>query len=160
MFYGELKFYLGPNPTRGCDLCDGSILDAGDNPELAALIAFNPSLPQFALPNYQGRFLVGQKVGVDQIGGAEKITLAVNNLPVHTHRAGAQSGASTFPFPVGNILAVGTSPYTGLYSNNPANTALDMSAVSSVGGDLPHDNVPPFVGVNVLICTSGGKVPL
>ena len=116
----------------------------------------------FALPNLQGRVVVGagqlaggQPYPLGQMGGAETVTLSVNNLPPHAHTVapvGSSSDATDIS-PAGKAPA--TKARTTLYANATPGTSLAASTSSSVGAGSPVPNLPPYVVMNCAIATQG-----
>jgi len=53
----------------------------------------------------------------------------------------------------GNVLSQ-TPTYTP-YISGGTDTALSPSAITSVGGNQPHDNMQPYLGINFIISLFG-----
>ena len=66
---------------------------------------------------------------LDATGGEEEVTLDETMIPAHTH---------TYPY--GDTDGVGTN-----YVDNNATNDLGTKEVSSTGGGLPHENMPPYI---------------
>src|SRR5919204_224467 len=100
-FIGEIRMFAGNFPPLGWELCNGQILAIADNDILFNVIGTTyggNGINTFALPNMQGNVPVhaGQGPGlslydVGQTDGADTVTLAVTQIPSHTHTLGAQN---------------------------------------------------------------------
>jgi hypothetical protein len=82
----------------------------------------------------QDAFLIGAggKYNLGSSGGEEEVQLTVEQLPSHSHSFGY--GIATD--------APGVSPTVMSSQNYTVNTA-------PTGGDEPHNNIPPYVAVNI-----------
>ena len=100
-YMAVIKFFAGNYAPQGYMYCQGQLLPVSQYSALFALLGVTyggNGQTNFALPNFGGRVPVGtgQSSGTSnyqlgQIGGAENITLNINNLPTHTHTATATS---------------------------------------------------------------------
>ena len=78
------------------------------------------------------------------------VTLSTQHLPSHNHSLQASTDSGTLSNAANSVLA--NSGATDAYSVTVPNVTLHQDTVTSVGGSLPHENRPPFVTVNFLIC--------
>lgn len=160
-FIGEIRMFGGNFAPQGWALCDGSLLPISPNEALYTLIGTTyggNGQTTFGLPDLRGRSPVqqgnggGQTVVLGMLGGAETATLTQGQLPVHTHQlsgsltANSQSPANSVP------AQWAESPYS---TADPTAAKLLPTAVSSVGGGLPHQNRSPYLAVNFIISLSG-----
>jgi microcystin-dependent protein len=114
----------------------------------------------FALPDLRGRVPIhtGQGPGlsnyvIGQTGGVESVTLNVQQLPQHAHVVGpaASSGEQTSSRPDNNFPAVG-----GYYAASTNSTSpMGAPTLAAVGGNQPHNNIQPVLGVNFIISLFG-----
>jgi microcystin-dependent protein len=161
-YVGEIRmvgFNFAPN---GWAFCDGSLLAISQFDVLFNLIGTTyggDGQNTFALPNLQGRIpfhqgtsVSGDTLVIGQLSGTETVTLIANQLPSHTHTLGGNSSAGTQPGPAGGFWAQSS---LKAYSTAAPAHAMDSSAVSSVGGSQPHDNMPPFLAINFVISLFG-----
>jgi microcystin-dependent protein len=170
-YLGQIIMFAGTYVPEGWAACDGSTLNITANEALYAVLGTTyggDGRVTFGLPDMRGRLAVGQgqiKDGTNhvlgQTGGAETVTLTPAQMPAHTHPLNATSNAATTNLPAGNVLAT-TPTGTFLYFNPPAPTgvtptitSLGASAITTAGGDQPHANLMPAMGIRFLICTSG-----
>ncbi|MDT4943135.1 MAG: hypothetical protein QOJ34_3224, partial [Pseudonocardiales bacterium] len=118
----------------------------------------------FALPDFRGVLPVGAGQGaslgnydVGQTGGAGSVALTEQQIPYHTHFVSATDGPGSTNSPVGASWA---EPRYGrvtekAYTLATPDTHLSTSAFSSVGQNQPHNNMPPYLALNFIICLTG-----
>jgi microcystin-dependent protein len=166
-FLGEIRMFAGNFAPRGWALCDGQILPISQYDALFSLLGTmygGDGRTSFGLPDLRGRAPIHAGSGpgltprpVGQKGGAETVTLTVNQLPAHSHQAQikADSTVATSDNPQKALLArnAGSTPQYGITPN----TALSDSAVTitSAGGGQSHPNMQPFLTVNYIIALQG-----
>jgi microcystin-dependent protein len=156
-YYGEIRMFAGNFAPVGWLLCQGQLLPISGNEALYTLLGTTyggDGDVTFALPNLIGRFPLHQSTSypIGAMGGAESVIVTTSTMPQHTHSALAGSAAGTSTSPSGNVWASGT---TTEYTSTAPSTTMNPAALSSVGGSVPHDNMPPFVAVNFIIATTG-----
>jgi microcystin-dependent protein len=150
-------FNFAPN---GWLLCQGQLLSIADNETLFNLIGTTyggDGQTTFALPNLQSRVPIHQGVGpalstrtIGENGGAEQTSLTANQIPAHTHTAGASTAGST-PVATGGVWA----GWTGTQFSDVAPNAPMANAVGIEGGGQAHDNMVPFLTINFIISLFG-----
>jgi microcystin-dependent protein len=88
-----------------------------------------------------------------ETGGAEEITLTVQQLPAHTHTLLATNSLATQQNVSPNVMAEATqfNPYINV---NPA-SPMAPQAAGSVGGSQPHTNFQPYLCVDFIISLFG-----
>src|SRR5512132_522188 len=107
-YVGEIRMLAGNFPPAGWAFCWGQLLPISENETLFQLIGTTyggDGESTFALPDMQGRIPIHQGNGftLAETGGAEEITLTVQQLPAHTHPLlGSQTSASSTN-PGGNV---------------------------------------------------------
>jgi len=126
---GSVQMWAGLTSALppGWALCDGSIVDGYQTPDL------------------RGRFIVGHDagdadynttdpVGSPQTGGAKTHTLTEAEMPAHVHSTDAEStpGGGTLVAIMGSTFPGGSVPPDGTLS------------VDSTGGDAAHENRPDY----------------
>lgn len=167
-FLGEIRWVAFNFTPPGWLPCAGQLLQI--NNETAALFSLlgttygGDGRTTFGIPDLRGRVQIGQGTGAgltprnlgDQ-GGEEAVTLTVNQIPAHTHPALATTNTATSDSPTGRILAnvSADGPDPKIYSSANGNVSLGPSAIGSVGGGQPHDNMPPFLTLNCIIAVQG-----
>jgi microcystin-dependent protein len=161
-YVGEIRMVGFNFAPSGWAFCDGSLLAISQFDVLFNLIGTTyggDGQNTFALPNLQGRIpfhqgtsASGDTLVIGQLSGTETVTLTPNQLPSHTHTLGGNSSAGTQPSPAGGFWAQSS---LKAYSTAAPAHAMASSAVSSVGGNQPHDNMPPFLAINFVISLFG-----
>lgn len=174
-YIGEIKMFAGNFAPSGWLICDGSTLPIQGNEVLFALLGTTyggDGRTNFALPDLREKVAVGNgQLGstnyvTGATGGANTVALTIANIPSHNHPLNAYADTATTASPIGtNILAVSVpqgSTYTSakLYASLPTgatdpDSPLDPVAVSSSGGDTPHDNLMPYLTINYIIAKTG-----
>jgi microcystin-dependent protein len=163
---GQICF-LGFNfAPRGWLACNGQLLPISEYTALFSLLGTQyggDGQVTFALPDLRGRMPVHQGQGagrsaytIGEVGGAEQVTLNVNQMPAHSHivRVPISDGGADQSSSQGHVLASDTagSIYTAAANANdsyPGATALPS------GGNLPVSISPPFLVGNYCIATEG-----
>ncbi|GIK55725.1 MAG: tail Collar domain-containing protein [Chloroflexota bacterium] len=109
----------------------------------------------FALPDLRGRLPLHQGNGfiLAETGGAEEITLTVNQIAAHSHPLLASTNIATQTTPTNNVLAQSSS--ADLYIEDTSNVNLSPVAITAVGGSQPHTNFQPYLCVNFIISLFG-----
>jgi microcystin-dependent protein len=155
-YIGEIRMFGGNFPPERWEFCNGQLLSISNNQALFALIGTiygGDGQTTFALPNLQSRFPIhaGSNAGttfpLGQTGGLETVIVTATQLPTHTHSIGASTGPQTSNRPTGAYQSTGNS-----YSTTHDTTA---AATEPAGGGQAHENLPPYLVVNYIICVFG-----
>ena len=169
-FLGELRLFAGNFNPRGWAFCAGQLLPIAQNDALYALIGTTfggDGQVTFGLPDLRGRVAIGQGTGpglssyvVGQEAGTENVTLSVNQMPQHSHPVTASSADATATTPTGAVPARPSATTVGyLYLASGASGTTDAppnaTAISTVGGSQPHDNMAPSLVLNYIIALEG-----
>src|ERR1044071_7117492 len=109
-YVGEIRMFGGNFPPNGWMFCEGQLLAISENETLFQLIGTTyggDGQSTFALPDLRGRLPIHQGNGfiLAETGGVEEVTLAVSQIPAHSHPLQATNAAGTQPNPGGNLLA-------------------------------------------------------
>ncbi|TGE21676.1 phage tail protein [Hymenobacter aquaticus] len=173
-YIGIVKLFGGNFAPRDWAFCNGQLLPINQYQALFAVIGTfygGNGTTNFALPNLNGRVAVGMgqsqsqtNYTIGQVGGVETVTLTTQQMPAHTHQlvgntatgnvaspAGAMLGAATGSISTGDEVTV--NPYTTTTPGTP--TPMSPSAIAPVGGSQAHENRPPFLALNYIICLNG-----
>jgi microcystin-dependent protein len=144
---GAMTAYAGATLPDGFLWCDGSAVLESDYPALFAAIGTTygtSGAGTFRLPDIQGRTPIGAGNGaglttraLGATGGTETHQLTVAEMPSHTHSVHAH--APSLP------AAPGPDPVAGV-------DIAGAGSTGSAGGDAAHENMPPFVALNWIIC--------
>lgn len=157
-YVGEIRMFAGNFAPAGWMFCDGSLLAISENETLFQLIGTTyggDGQSTFALPDLRGRIPIHQGGGVvlAESGGAEEITLTVNQIPAHSHPMLATAAVGNDPNPAGKVPGEVT---TGdIYLDDNPSTNMAPQAISSVGGSQPHTNFQPYLCINYIISLFG-----
>jgi microcystin-dependent protein len=157
-YVGEIRMFAGNFAPAGWMFCEGQLLPISENETLFQLIGTTyggDGESTFALPDLRGRIPIHQGNGfiLAETGGAEEITLTVNQIPAHTHPLLASTGVSTVTDPGGNVSGQ-TGTYDG-YQTTPGASAMAAQSISPVGGSQPHTNFQPYLCVDFIISLFG-----
>jgi microcystin-dependent protein len=167
-YLGEIKMFGGNFAPKGYAMCNGQILAITQNTALFSLLGTNfggNGTSNFGLPNLQGTFPVGAGQGnglsprvIGETGGESAVTLQSTQMPIHTHAAQCVSAGGNADDPTRAEWAIphaGKSPIAAYTASTASNTPMNSAALPFVGGNLPHDNMPPYVVVNFIIALQG-----
>lgn len=157
-FIGELRMFAGNFPPAGWMFCQGQLLPISENDALFVLIGTTyggDGESTFALPDLRGRIPIHQGNGfiLAETGGAEEVTLTIQQIPAHTHSVIATTAVANQSSPANNVLAQSTA--ADLYIEDTATQPLAATSVGSVGGSQPHTNFQPYLCVDFIISLFG-----
>jgi microcystin-dependent protein len=157
-YVGEIRMFAGNFAPAGWYFCEGQLLPISENETLFQLIGTTyggDGESTFALPDLRGRLPIHQGNGfiLAETGGAEEITLTVNQIPAHSHPTLATQDAAQETQPQGKVMGrtLGTDTY--VIANPDASMAA--TAVTAVGGSQPHTNFQPYLCVSFIISLFG-----
>lgn len=157
-YVGEIRMFAGNFAPAGWMFCEGQLLPISEYETLFQLIGTTyggDGQSTFALPDLRGRIPIHQGNGfiLAETGGAEEITLTVNQIPAHSHPLLATIDVASTPNPGNAMLATGV--ISELYWGDPPDTNAAPQAVGSTGGSQPHTNFQPYLCVNFIISLFG-----
>ena len=163
-YVGEIRMFAGSFAPAGWMFCDGTQLPISENDILFQLIGTTyggDGEQTFNLPDLRGRVPIHQGTNpgtgttytLGELAGSESVTLTLQQIPQHNHNLLATNKIGTQVNPGGNILAnsQGPQPYI---QENPDNS-LNAQTLAPVGGNQPHENLQPFLGINFIISLFG-----
>ena len=145
---GAIVPFGGWDAPTGWLICDGTLLNKTDYPELFNAIGYSFGGEEggstFGLPDLRGRVPLGLKEtdtdfnGMGLTGGEKTHTLTIDEMPSHGHNYMVEeTDGDTF----------GTSRNVGAW--NKANSSWAWT--KDRGGDQPHNNLQPYQTVNYII---------
>jgi microcystin-dependent protein len=168
---GFTTLFAGNFAPKNWAFCQGQTINIQSNTALYSLIGTfygGNGTTNFKLPDLQGRAVVGVGQGpglsdylIGQVGGAEAVTVTVQQMPAHVHPVQVtitQNGASgaTLASPADNTYG---SDNSGTAYTSPANTGLKPFAGSitmqNAGLGTPVPTVNPYMALNYIICQYG-----
>ena len=166
-FVGEIRMFGFNFAPRGWAFCDGQILPISQNTALFSLLGTTyggDGRSNFALPNLQGSAPLqpGQGPGLSdrvlgETGGTSTVTLLNSEMPIHGHTllGSANPGDEAGPSP--NIAATGAGRRgQNFYADNKGSgPSMQVTMAGPAGGNLPHNNMPPYLAVNFCIALQG-----
>ncbi len=156
-FLSEIRIMSFGFAPKGWALCDGQLLPINQNQALFSLLGTTfggDGRVNFALPDLRARtpIHVGSGHTLGERGGEQAHTLAIAELPAHTHTLqGTNATATPQPVPVNAYLA----PTASMYHSPTSLTSLNPGSVTSVGASQPHLNMQPFLVLNFSIALQG-----
>jgi microcystin-dependent protein len=157
-YVGEIRMFGGNFPPSGWMFCEGQLLPISENETLFNLIGTTyggDGQSTFGLPDLRGRLPIHQGNGftLAQTGGAEEVTLTVNQMPSHTHPFLASANVATQLSPSANLLAQST--LAQMYIQDVADQPLSANSILPDGGSQPHTNFQPYLCVDFIISLFG-----
>jgi microcystin-dependent protein len=170
-FLGELKIISWNFPPKGWSFCNGQLLPINQNQALFSILGTTyggDGQQTFALPNLQGRMPVhvGNGIALGQSAGETTHTLNIPELPAHNHVPsgdGTTAGSSNANTPSATsalgqsagALHDGTALQIQMYSTSGPNAAMNPGIIGATGGSQPHENMSPYLVLNVIIALQG-----
>ena len=162
-FLAEVKIVGFNFPPRGYAQCDGQILPINQNQSLYSLLGTTyggDGRTTFGLPDLRGRTPIHANGNhpLGQKGGAQDVTLTVNQIPSHTHTVSASINPASTNSPANNVL--GLAPQN-IYNNTADSPLVDVANESNsmnttnTGGNQAHTNEQPYLVLNYVIATQG-----
>lgn len=168
-YLGAIKVFAGSYAIRGYVFAQGQTLAINQYTALFSLYGTTyggNGVSTFQLPNMQsvlplswgnGQGLTPRVIG--ETGGVENVTLLGSNVPSHNHVFNATgntaTGSAAGPSVLLGAAASGATFYATVGTTGLATAALAANALGNVGGNLPHNNIQPSMGINYLVCMSG-----
>src|SRR5919107_2606318 len=112
-YVGEVRMFAGNFAPAGWMFCEGQELPISENETLFQLLGTTyggDGESTFGLPDLRGRIPIHQGNGfiLAETGGAEEITLTVNQIPAHGHPLVSSSGAANEQLPSNGVPAFST----------------------------------------------------
>src|ERR1051326_4001667 len=164
-FVAEIRIFTGKFAPKGWALCDGQLMPISQNTALFSLLGTThggDGKSNFALPNLQGcaPMQAGQGPGLSlrdlgETGGEQTVTLLQTEMPAHAHTVQA-SPTGGITSPANNAWGGALKGHPGAYAASGAsNVQMNPLAMSIAGGHLPHNNMPPFLGLTFIIALQG-----
>jgi microcystin-dependent protein len=165
-FVAEIRIFAGNFAPTGWALCNGQLMPISQNTALFSLLGTTyggDGKSNFALPNLQGSapLQAGQGPGLSlrdlgEVGGEQNVTLLQTEMPAHSHGVQAAAGTGQ-PSAQNNAWASGAKGFGNVYSPSAAASNVQMGpfATSITGGNLPHNNMMPFLCLTFIIALQG-----
>ena len=165
-FIAEIRIFPFNFAPKGWAFCDGQLLPLSQNTALFSLLGTTyggDGKSTFGLPDMQGNAALhvgGNQPGpglsiydLGQTGGTDNVTLLLSEMPSHNHFMTAQTidqGDHRIPDPTLNLANA------QMYiSGGNQQATLDVTALSIIGGQLPHTNLMPYLTLNFCLALQG-----
>lgn len=166
-FLGEIRLFAGNFAPTNWALCNGQLMAIKQNTALFSLLGINyggDGRVTFGLPNLQGSTPIGAGEGqglsrreLGEEGGAQSVTLTVNEMASHRHAPNATTAQGNTGSPRGARWATSRlgRQSLDLYAGGAPNRAMSLQSVAPTGGGQPHNNMPPYQVLNYIIALTG-----
>jgi len=167
-FLAEIRIFGFNFAPSGWAACNGQLMPISQNTALFSLLGTTyggDGKSTFALPNLQGMVPMhfdqgpGLSMHVEgETGGSPTVTLLSSELPAHPHTLQGyvgRFGGDPVTAPAGNVATEtqGTNIYDSAVPSSPA--VMNGNAIAITGGNLPHNNLMPYLTFTVCIALQG-----
>ncbi len=160
-FVAEVRMFGFDFAPPGWAFCSGQLLPLSQNLALFALLGTvygGNGKSTFALPDFMGMAVMhaGETSGTwpGTVAGSETVTLLESEIPSHSHRYTVSAESASAKSPANLLPAKGAGVAMYAPSGGPQTTMSD-AALGVTGGDLPHNNMQPYLTVNYCIALQG-----
>jgi microcystin-dependent protein len=162
-FLAEIRIFPFNFAPTGWAVCNGQLLPISQNTALFSLLGTTyggDGRTTFALPNLQESVPMhpGQGPGLSlhmlgESGGSDTVSLLESETPVHAHPMSASAQDATVNGPAGQQVANGIG--IGMYAAPGTLVGLNQQVVTPAGGSQPHNNLQPYLTLNICIALQG-----
>lgn len=155
-FMAEMRMISWNFPPKGWAFASGQLLPINQNQALFSLLGTTyggDGRVNFALPDLRGRSPIsfGSGYTLGERGGEFAHTITMSEMPQHNHFVNGTNAAGDQQTPANNFFAnSNVTPW-----RTDFNTTLGPETVTSVGGNQAHENMSPYLVVNVIIALQG-----
>jgi len=169
-YLAEIRTFSFNFAPKGWAMCNGQTLSIAQNTALFSLLGTTyggNGTTTFQLPNLQSRAPIhwGQgpglaSVALGQVGGEENHTLISTEMPIHNHSFTATTSPATKAGVNLGVFAddVDNQPVDYFAAYNAPNSSyvnLNPLSMSATGGSQPHNNMQPYLVLNICISLTG-----
>ncbi|KMQ68040.1 tail protein [Chryseobacterium sp. FH2] len=174
-YIGIVKLFAGNFAPRGWMMCNGALLNINTNTALFSILGTTyggDGIRTFALPNLTGRMALGAgNAGADKsyplgiVAGNDQTTILQQNLPSigsgFQFKVANKNANSSTPTGTSVIAITGTqvgrdfNAVPSYVSDTNPDTTINGQSISFVGQNIPVNNMPPYLGLNYIICVEG-----
>lgn len=169
---GTIKMFAGNFAPKGYLMCNCALLSINQNQALFAILGVTyggDGQTTFALPNLNGRMPVGagnsttgKNIALGEVAGSPQTTIMSNNLPsIMSQLKVSNTNANTAtPSATSSIAITGTQAGRDFvavpsFTNAAPDTTINAATVTFTGQNIPVNNMPPYLGMNYIICVQG-----
>src|SRR5262245_60899308 len=166
-FVAEIRIFAFNFAPKGWAMCDGQLLPISQNTALFSLLGTTyggDGKSNFALPDMRERAPMheGQCAGLSlhdlgEMSGTSMVTLLQTEMPLHTHTLGDHDlDLANINAPANNRV-LGKSAGATIYTAPAAGKMVQMApeALPPAGGNLPHNNMQPYLTMIFCIAQQG-----
>ncbi|UTX47892.1 phage tail protein [Chryseobacterium sp. MA9] len=174
-YIGIVKLFAGNFAPRGWMFCDGSLISISRNSALFSILGTTyggDGISTFALPNLKGRMALGagntsgnEYYPLGVMAGTTVNTLLTTNLPSIAGgfqlKVANKNANSSTPTAASSIAISGTqvgrdfNVVSSFVNDSNPDTAINGQSISFIGQNSPVNNMPPYLGLNYIICVEG-----
>src|SRR5258707_5476375 len=168
-YIGEIDIFAFGFAPRYWAQCNGQLMPISQNQALFSILGTTfggNGITTFALPNLQGRvpFNAGNGYTVGQTGGEEGHSLAIGEMPAHSHlmrlKAAQADAAGQTPGPTVTPSQAFAGPASApvavnIYGTGGADLTFGAAAIGTSGASQAHENRQPFLTLNICIALQG-----
>lgn len=169
-FIGQISCFGCNFAPRMWAFCRGQLLSISQNTALFSILGTTyggNGQTTFALPNLQGQAPMhwGTTGGlpatvIGEAQGSSAVTLFFSEIPAHTHFAVAQqagTGTTRTAIPDSASFLSAATQGDSLYDTTAPvlTTPFAPNTISTAGGNQPHDNMQPYLALNICIAVEG-----
>jgi microcystin-dependent protein len=169
-YIAEIRIFGFNFPPKSWATCSGQILSIAQNTALFSLLGTTyggNGQTTFALPDLRGRAPIHwgngpglPGVSLGQVGGEENHLLTTQEMPTHNHTFGATTAPAT-KVPVNNgifaddVDAQAVDYFAAFNAPGSSYVSLNPLSMPAAGGSQPHNNMQPYLVLNICICLFG-----
>lgn len=149
---GQVVPYVTADPPDNSLVCDGSVYQRVDYPDLYAKLAsvFIVDADSFVVPDLRGKTIIGMNTSypMGSAGGETAHQLTAGEMPEHTHSdlGHTHTTGNSFTF----LALTGEEPVL-MPNPIPANTGIGSANIQNAGGNGAHNNMMPYVALQYAI---------
>lgn len=162
-FVAEIRILPYNFAPKGWAWCNGQTLPLSQNTALFSLLGTNyggDGKSTFGLPDLRGRAPMhpgqGPGLSVHDLGetsGVESVSLLESEIPSHNHTVQITNTPGQVSTASGNML--GQSQHGTIYSSAAPNVNMSASSIAPAGGNVPHNNMMPYLTFYFCISLQG-----